>query len=446
MGVVAGPPCPLQLAMSLESPPFFSSTNGRPLIVGANHRSSSMMLRDRLFIEDSAAPAFLERLRQAGIEQAIVLSTCDRVEVQAVVTADAGQEKGIIRVMAEHAQLKPGDISDQIYILRDEDAVRHVFTVTASLDSLMIGEPQVLGQVKAGHRMAREAGMSGSELESLLQAAFAVAKRVRSETAIGQRPVSMAAVAAQLAGDVHGDLSGCSGLLIGGGDMGELVAEALLSAGLVHLTVTHPVASRGEAVARTLNCHFAPFENLPEALVESDIVLTSMGARHHVLSAGLVEAGLRKRRFKPMFLVDTGVPGDVDPAVNRIEEVFLYDLSDLERVAMEGRASRESEVGRAMEIINAEVALFMRGRAERAATPALSLLRAHFEKVRGDALADAGGDAEKATHLLINRLLHDPSKAMREIATGTDEQADEWKAVERMLRRLFDLHDDEKKE
>ena len=123
-----------------------------------------MMLRDRLFVEDSAAPAFLERLRQAGIEQAMILSTCDRVEVQAIAAVDDGQEKSIIRVMAEHAQLKPGDINDQIYILRGEDAVRHVFTVTSSLDSLMIGEPQVLGQVKAGHRMARDADMSGSEL------------------------------------------------------------------------------------------------------------------------------------------------------------------------------------------------------------------------------------------------------------------------------------------
>ncbi|OHC74525.1 MAG: glutamyl-tRNA reductase [Rhodospirillales bacterium RIFCSPLOWO2_12_FULL_58_28] len=402
-----------------------------------------MMLRDRLFVEDSAAPAFLERLRQAGIEQAMILSTCDRVEVQAIAAVDDGQEKSIIRVMAEHAQLKPGDINDQIYILRGEDAVRHVFTVTSSLDSLMIGEPQVLGQVKAGHRMARDADMSGSELESLLQAAFAVAKQVRSETAIGQRPVSMAAVAAQLAGDVHGDLSRCSGLLIGSGDMGELVAGALISAGLVHLTATHPVASRGEAVARTLDCHLAPFENLPEELVKADIILTSVGGRNHVLNADLIEASLRKRRFKPMFMVDTGVPGDVDPAVNRIEEVFLYDLSDLERVAMEGRASRESEVSKAMNIINAEVALFMRGRAERTAAPAVCLLRAHFEKVRDGALADAGGDAEKATHLLINRLLHDPSKAMREIATMTDEKADGWEAVESTLRRLFNLHDNE---
>ncbi|HEB78980.1 MAG TPA: glutamyl-tRNA reductase, partial [Rhodospirillales bacterium] len=189
-----------------------ASDVGRPLVVGANHRSSSMTLRDRLFVEESAAPAFLKRLSQLGIEQAMVLSTCDRVEVQAIATSGDGAEKRIKKVMAEHAELNPGDLGDQIYVLWDEDAVRQIFTVTASLDSLMIGEPQVLGQVKDSHRLAREAKMSGGGLEALFQAAFAAAKRVRSETAIGQRPVSMAAVATQLARNVHGDLSGCSGL------------------------------------------------------------------------------------------------------------------------------------------------------------------------------------------------------------------------------------------
>jgi len=367
----------------------------------------------------------------------MVLSTCDRVEVQAIATSEDGAEKRIKKVMAEHAELNPGDLGDQIYVLWDEDAVRQIFTVTASLDSLMIGEPQVLGQVKDSHRMAREAQMSGGGLEALFQAAFAAAKRVRSETSIGQRPVSMAAVATQLARNVHGDLSGCSGLLIGGGDMGELVAENLISAGLGHLTVTHPKEARGEAVARTLDCHVAAFDTLPALMVDADIVLTSVSSRHHVIGADLVEASLRKRRFKPVLLVDTGVPGDVDPAVNRIEEAFLYDLNDLEKVAMEGRASRETEVSGAMDIINSEVAAFMRGQAERTAVPALSLLRAHFESVRDEALADAGNDAEKATRLLIRRLLHDPSKAMRHMAK--EKTLD---AAEHALRRLFNLDDD----
>ena len=192
----------------------------------------------------------------------------------------------------------------------------------------------------------------------------------------------------------------------------------------------------------------APFDGLARLLADADIVLTSMGTRRHVITADMVTAALGKRRRKPVFLVDTGIPGDIEPAVNRIDEAFLYDLNDLERVAMEGRATRETEAGAAWKIIGAEVAGFLRGRAERTAVPALTRLRDHFEAARGKALSDAGNDAEKATRLLVNRLLHGPSEAMRALArasgsggvpgTGTGEGSD-WETAERVLERLFDL-------
>ena len=425
-----------------------SFPKGRPLVVGANHRSSSLTVRDRLFVEDPAVPAFLQRLRRSGVEQAMVLSTCERVEVQAIHDDAVETARRITQVMAEHAELTAADLGGQLYVLTGEDAVRHIFTVTASLDSLMIGEPQILGQVKAGHRMARDAGMNGSELEALLQAAYGAAKRVRSETTIGERPVSIAAAAVRVAQDLHGDLARCTGLLVGGGDMAALVADGLLAAGLSHLTVTHPSEARAEAAARALDCHVAPFDGLARLLADADIVLTSMGTRRHVLTADMITAALGKRRRKPVFLVDTGIPGDIEPAVNRIDEAFLYDLNDLERVAMEGRATRETEAGAAWSIIGAEVAGFLRGRAERTAVPALTRLRDHFEAARGKALSDAGNDAEKATRLLVNRLLHGPSEAMRALArasgsggapgTGTGEGSD-WEAAERVLERLFGL-------
>ncbi len=193
--------------------------------------------------------------------------------------------------------------------------------VTAALDSLIIGEPQILGQVKACHRMARDAGMSGSELEALIQAAYGAAKRVRSDTAIGQRPVSIAAAAAQVARDVHGDLGRAACLLVGAGDMGRMVAENLLAGGVGHLTVAHPTEARAQAMARALDCNVASFEAL--RLEGADIVVTALGGRRHLLSADMVSAALRRRRRKPMFLVDAAVPGDIDPAVNRIDEAFL---------------------------------------------------------------------------------------------------------------------------
>jgi glutamyl-tRNA reductase len=200
--------------------------------------------------------------------------------------------------------------------------------------------------------------------------------------------------------------------------MGELVAGELLAGGLGDLTAVHPTEARAQASARALNCHFAPYDNLVSRLAAADVVLASLGRRQHVLSADMVTAALRQRRRRPVFIVDAGIPGDVEPAVNRIDAAFLYDLNDLERVAMEGRSNREAEARAAWRIIDAEVAAFLHGRAERKAAPALTRLRAHFEEVRAGALADAGGDAERATRLLVNRLLHGPSRALRALAAG----------------------------
>lgn len=417
------------------------------MAVGVNHRSSSLALRDRLFVEEHALPGYLERLRQAGLGQAIVLSTCDRVEVQAIADDLAAAARGIKETMAAHGGVAPGDLDGQAYVLADEDAVRHIFAVAASLDSLVVGEPQVLGQVKASHRLSRELGMVGAELEAVLQAAYGAAKRVRSETAIGERPVSIAAAAQQIARDLHGDLGRCSALLIGGGEMGELIVRELRAAGLGHLVVTHPNDARADAVARQLACHAAAFTDLSDHLAAADIVVSSLGARRHTVAAAMVQDALRRRRRKPIFLIDAAVPGDIDPGSDRVDGVFLYDLGDLERVAMEGRASRESAAANAQKILDAEVDAFVRARAERAAVPALVRLRQHFEAARAQALADAGGDAEKATRLLINRLLHDPSHTLRALATqamaagaaGAHSDGVDLATAEKALQRLFRL-------
>lgn len=419
------------------------------MAVGVNHRSSSLALRDRLFIEDHALPGYLERLRQAGVDQAIVLSTCDRIEVQAIADDPAAVARRIKETMAAHGGIAPHDLDSHAYVLTDEDAVRHIFAVASSLDSLVVGEPQVLGQVKASHRLSRESGMVGADLEAVLQAAYGTAKRVRSETAIGERPVSIAAAAQQIARDLFGDLGRCSALLIGGGDMGELVARELRASGLGHLAVTHPNDARADVAARHLACHAAAFADLSDRLAEADIVVSSLGARRHTVAVAVVQEALRRRRRKPIFLIDTAVPGDIDPAINRVDGAFLYDLGDLERVAMEGRASRENAAALAQQILDAEVDAFLRARAERAAVPTLVRLRQHFEATRAQVLADASGDAEKATRLLINRLLHDPSQALRDLATralaeskvGAQSDGVDLAMAEKALQRLFRLDD-----
>ena len=219
--------------------------------------------------------------------------------------------------------------------------------------------------------------------------------------------------------------------------MGELVAEHLLAAGISRLVVTAPRISRAEALAERLRCHAAPFEKLFSSLPDADIVVTAVGGRQTVLSSEQVTSALRTRRRKPVFLVDTAVPGDIEPAVNRIDGAFLYDLADLERLAMEGRASREQAASSGYAIVDAAVEDYLRDKAERIAVPAITLLREHFEKLRVQAISESDGDAEKATRLLVNRLLHDPSEMMRLMAGGEPG----WPAAEEVLRRLFRLED-----
>jgi glutamyl-tRNA reductase len=411
------------------------------LVVGANQRSSSLAVRDRLYVEDHAHRPFLEELRRAGVTQALLVSTCDRVEVQAMHADPDTASREITAVLARHGSYDANEIADQLYVLTGEAALRHVFAVASSLESTVVGEPHVLGQIKQSYRASRSVGLSGSELEAAVQCAFAVAKRVRTETAIGQGPVSVAAAAIDLARGVHGDLDRLSCLMIGTGEMGELLAEALRDAGLGRLLVTDTRAARAEAAARALGCHTLPLEGLADAAGRADIILGCLGSRSPVVTSDMARTALRKRRNRPIVLVDTAVPGDIDPLADLLDGVFLYTLDDLERVARGGLTAREREVGVARRIIDEEVAAFSTTRAERAAVPALARLRGHFEDVRAQALTDAGGDADKATRLLVNRLLHDPIRRLREIAGRREDGDGELSRIEDMLKRLFDLAD-----
>ena len=408
----------------------------RPVVVGANHRSSSLMLRDRLFLEDEGVPAFLARLSAVGIKEALLLSTCDRVEVQALHADPEAADAAIRTCFAERAGDLAGSLDGQCYTYMDDRAVEQIFSVAASLDSQIVGEPQILGQVKAAHRIARETGMVGRQLESLMQAAYSAAKRVRTETTIGERPVSIAAAVVDLARDIHGDLAGARGFLIGVGDMGHLIAEHLLAGGLKQLTVTHPLVARASTLAQSLDCHWVDYEGRADAMAHADIVVTALGRRDYALNVDMVISALKLRRMRPVFLVDVAVPSDIDPAVNRVDSAFLYELSDLERIVSYGRASREIEAEAGRVIISAEVTAFQNWWAGRAAVPTVKLLRQHAERLREEVLVDSDGTAEKATRLLLSRLLHDPSKALRHAASGG---IGELEALERATRKLFKL-------
>jgi len=417
------------VAGPLSSSPVF-------IVAGVSHATAPLGLRDRLFVDDDEVGPFLASLPADTIDGAVALSTCDRVEVIAC-GADGDRIVSAIK-RALVARLDGHGVeafAETCYALDGEDAIRHLFRVSASLESQVIGEPQVLGQVKAAHRLAKRHGEVPAALEAVLQAAYAAAKRVRTETAIGERPVSIAAAAAQAARDVHGDLSSCRALLIGDGDMGSTIMETLIARGLGASIVTHPSPERAQSQARQIDAHVTPFTALSDALGDADIVVTALGGRQFALSADMTRRVVAQRPRRPMLIIDLAVPGDVEPAVDRLDDAYLFDLGDLDAMAMDGASSRESEAPKASAIVEDALGAFLRSDIERTAAPALVRLRRYVEGIRDDVLAEAGNDAEKATRLMANRLLHHPSVRLRALASedGAEALAD----AERILEILF---------
>ena len=409
---------------------------GRLLVFGVNHRSATAALRERLLIEESHRPAILEAVHALGLDESLLIATCDRLDVVAL-HAEPESAFALVRdVFARQARVTPDDMERQSYRHFGEAALRHVFAVAASLDSQMIGEPQVLGQVRESHRLARAGGTLGPGLEAVLQGAYATAKRVRNETLVAQRPVSIAASAMSVARNLHGDLARCNGLLLGLGEMGDLMALELKEAGVADLVVMHTSSALAEAAAHRLHCHFRPWDELAEGLMNADIVVSAVGSGRHIVTAPLAEATLKRRRRRPILFIDTAVPGEVEPGVEDRDGAFVYDLDDLEGVASQGRAAREAMAPAAWQILGEEVTAFLRQQAERTAVPAVTGLRQHFEAMREQVLAESGTDAGAATRLLINRLLHGPSETLRSVAAGDPGAA---RALEQAIGRLFRL-------
>ncbi len=415
-----------------------SQSNARIFVVGANHRSSTALLRDRLFMEESLLPQMFGRLRAGGLDQALILSTCDRTEIQGLHDSPETAADMVRNHFAAIGNVGYAEIIDQSYALYDREALRHVFAVASSLDSQVVGEPQVLGQVKAGHRLAGACGMIGPQLDRVMQSAYRTAKRVRSETEIIRRPVSIASAAAQICQDLHGDLSGRAGLIVGLGEIGELIHEQLRTAGLQRVTLT-AASSRAETVARRAGIHFLPFESLGEALAEADIVVSAVGAGRHIVNRADAEAALKRRRRRPILFLDGGVPPDIAPEVEECDGAFRYSLDDLEHVALQGRTERQATAAAAWQIVDDVVGSWYEGRADREASPVIVDLRERFAAAREKVLLDHPGiDAARATELLVNRLLDGPSRALRGMARQAESDAAEGERLEEMIRRLFD--------
>ena len=416
-----------------------AGTGGKLLVIGADHRTTPTAWRDQFALIEANLAAELDRLRAKGFRDLALLATCERLELITISTETEAARRDFAAHFAERLGVSPDRLAAALYIHEGPSALRHLFAVASSLGSPVLGEPHILGQLRAAHRMASEAGLVGGGLEATLQGAFAAARRVRRETRIGERPGSLAAAAIELAREIHGDLDRAVGLLVGTGEMGELMLDQLRAAGLGRALVSGAPPAV-ESIAARLSCPWAPFPPAEALLAEADILVAAATGGPRMLSVATMALALRQRRRRPVFVIDTAIPPTVEPAVNDLDGAFLYTLDDLERAAVAGRNAREAAATEAWAVLETELAAFERRQAERAAVPAVTALRSHFEAVREALLREEPGlDAEAATRLLVNRLLHAPSEVLRGLAASAGDAAE----AEALARRLFRLEREE---
>src|SRR6516165_4266584 len=318
-------------------------------IVGVSHKTAPVEVRERLaFNTDVLESALTALIGRQDVREAIILSTCNRVEVM----AESPDDRLIREFLCDFHQIPPDSVSKHLYSFKNTDAIRHVFRVTSSLDSMMVGEPQILGQVKEAYRIAADAGTVGMHLNSLMDRAFAVAKRVRSETGISQSAVSISYAAVELARKIFGDLSGKTVMIIGASKMGELAAKHLKRAGASSVLVTNRTFERAVELAKVFQGAAVPFEHFTDHIDRADIVISSTGAPHFIINKPMAEQVIHRRKNKPVFFIDIAVPRDIEPSVNEIDNAFLYDIDDLQQVIDANLKERVKEAMKAEEIVD----------------------------------------------------------------------------------------------
>jgi glutamyl-tRNA reductase len=393
-------------------------------LTGLNHRTAPVGVRERLAFTESDVPAALAALRATpGISEAMILSTCNRVEV--AVTAEPGCEPAdaVTAFLCRDRGLDRSWLEPHLYGYRDHEAVRHMFRVAASLDSMVVGEPQILGQLKTAYALAKDTGTLSGLLDTVLTRAFSVAKRVRTETEIGASAVSVSYAAVELAREIFGNLKSRRVMLIGAGKMSELAARHLHRSG-AEILVTNRTELRAQELAALVRGTIVPYDQYPAKLRDVDIVITSSGAPHYLLTKDSVKKLLDARRNRPMFLIDIAVPRNVEPSVNELDNVFLYDIDDLQKVVSENLKSRLNEAEEADRIVAEEVERLDAWMRTRAVGPIIADLQdslerlrvAEVERVRGKlgTLTPQQEQAiEQLTRGIVNKIAHGPIAALR---------------------------------
>ena len=403
------------------------------ILLGINHKTAPIELRERVAIaRDQLAHVTRQLCSAAGLREAMILSTCNRVEILA---AAETPDVRIDRFLSDHFAIDAAELAPHLYQFHDLAAIRHLFRVAASLDSMVIGESQILGQVKDAYTVAHQAETIGTELDPLLQSAFAAAKKVRTETEIGSTTVSIASVAVDLARKIFGSLHGKTIFLVGAGKMSELAARHLVAQGAGSILLTNRTPSRAEALAARFNGSVRPrvvaWEQLHEAASQADIVITSTGSPRPIFPRDHAQSFLHKRRNRPMFFIDIAVPRDVEAAANRLEGIFLYDIDDLQSVAAAHLAERTREAADAEAMIAAEVDRYQQRLRTVDIAPIIVALQQRAEEMRQSELRRmharlAALTPEQASAIdalcrsMANKLLHPTLVALKQAARAGD--------------------------
>jgi len=415
------------------------------LVVGLSHRTAPLALREALAFPREGLPAALARLtREAGLAEAMILSTCNRVEIYGREREGGGAE-GVAAFLGSFHGRSVGELDPHLYRIQGDEAVRHAFRVAASLDSMVVGEPQILGQVKAAYQAAEQAGALGTLLGALRNRSLSAAKHARSQTGIGRNAVSVSHVAVELARKIFGDLRERNVLLVGAGKMSELAARQLVRGGARATVLGGRTLERAGELAAALGGQAAPLESLREQLSRADIAISGTGAPGFVIGSADVEAARAARRQRPLFLIDIAVPRDIDPSVRALDGVFLYDMDDLKKVAEANLKERQKEAAQAEALVEREVRDFLGWQRSLDVVPLLSELRQKGDAIRraelgrlrrqlGPLSPEQEQALEAATSAIVNKLLHAPTVELK--AAAQDGHAPEAIAL---IRKLLGL-------
>ena len=426
------------------------------IVVGLNHKTAPLYVREKLALEEETRRALATELNVAPRDGVVILSTCNRVEVYYALERSADAQittesplhspltSEVVNLLATHSEVNEIELNEHLYVHCGDQALTHLFRVASSLDSLVVGESQILGQLRSALDMSLTQEVTG-QVAPFMERAFTVARRVRRETGIGKHVVSVSSVAVRLARHIFEDLSERSVLLVGAGEMGELAARHLCQEGVGRLLVANRNLQRAAELSQRLGGHPRELKELPKLLEEADIVITSTGSREPIVDVKLAQRVIRARKYRPIFFIDIAVPRNVDPRVNRLDNIYVYDVDDLTQIAQDNLAQREAEANAAEALVREEVKRFHSARAQRSLGPTIAEVRSRVHHLKEQeitwALSKSGELSQEQEQLLrrfgerlANKVLHDVVTGMKSYANQPEREQ-----MLEVISKLFSL-------